>query len=397
MAVYEYTARDGAGKELNGSYNDVDSVATLRDELAKMGYELVKTRRKKKVTRKQRIKQSDVVAFAYQFAGMCSAGLPIAKCLITLEEQAENPAFKCVVAEIRQEVEAGSSLKKAFEKHRKLFSDFFLGMVEAGESASKLSEALNLSAEYLEKRMEIKRKVRSAFAYPIFVGVVCLLVLTGLLVFVVPVFAKIYRQLHVTLPVPTLLLVGLSSLIRNWWWAILLALIPAALALRSILKSALIRTRLDVFKLNMPVFGRLNRLVIVSQFTRTFAMLSSVGVSLIEALHVASVVAHNHKITEIIDELQASIKAGNSVGASLNKYDIFPPMIVQLASSGEEAGALAEMLNKGADFIDNDIERTTNALLARLEPALTVIMGTVVGVILMAVYLPMFDYMQHLK
>jgi len=397
MAVYEYTARDGTGKELNGSYNDVDSVATLRDELAKMGYELVKTRRKKKVTRKQRIKQSDVVAFAYQFAGMCSAGLPIAKCLITLEEQAENPAFKCVVAEIRQEVEAGSSLKKAFEKHRKLFSDFFLGMVEAGESASKLSEALNLSAEYLEKRMEIKRKVRSAFAYPIFVGVVCLLVLTGLLVFVVPVFAKIYRQLHVTLPAPTLLLVGLSSLIRNWWWAILLALIPAALALRSILKSALIRAKLDVFKLNMPVFGRLNRLVIVSQFTRTFAMLSSVGVSLIEALHVASVVAHNHKITEIIDELQASIKAGNSVGASLNKYDIFPPMIVQLASSGEEAGALAEMLNKGADFIDNDIERTTNALLARLEPALTVIMGTVVGVILMAVYLPMFDYMQHLK
>ncbi|KPL20717.1 MAG: hypothetical protein AMJ75_11345 [Phycisphaerae bacterium SM1_79] len=397
MAVYEYTARDGTGKALNGSYSDVDSVATLRDELAKMGYELVKTRRKKKVTRKQRIKQSDVVAFAYQFAGMCSAGLPIAKCLITLEEQAENPAFKCVVAEIRQEVEAGSSLKKAFEKHRKLFSDFFLGMVEAGESASKLSEALNLSAEYLEKRMEIKRKVRSAFAYPIFVGVVCLLVLTGLLVFVVPVFAKIYRQLHVTLPVPTLLLVGLSSLIRNWWWAILLALIPAALALRSILKSALIRAKLDVFKLNMPVFGRLNRLVIVSQFTRTFAMLSSVGVSLIEALHVASVVAHNHKITEIIDELQASIKAGNSVGASLNKYDIFPPMIVQLASSGEEAGALAEMLNKGADFIDNDIERTTNALLARLEPALTVIMGTVVGVILMAVYLPMFDYMQHLK
>ena len=397
MAVYEYTARDGTGKELNGSYNDVDSVATLRDELAKMGYELVKTRRKKKVTRIQRIKQSDVVAFAYQFAGMCSAGLPIAKCLITLEEQAENPAFKCVVAEIRQEVEAGSSLKKAFEKHRKLFSDFFLGMVEAGESASKLSEALNLSAEYLEKRMEIKRKVRSAFAYPIFVGVVCLLVLTGLLVFVVPVFAKIYRQLHVTLPAPTLLLVGLSSLIRNWWWAILLALIPAALALRSILKSALIRAKLDVFKLNMPVFGRLNRLVIVSQFTRTFAMLSSVGVSLIEALHVASVVAHNHKITEIIDELQASIKAGNSVGASLNKYDIFPPMIVQLASSGEEAGALAEMLNKGADFIDNDIERTTNALLARLEPALTVIMGTVVGVILMAVYLPMFDYMQHLK
>ena len=397
MSVYEYTARDGTGKEFNGFYSDIDSVSTLRDELAKMGYELVKTRRTKKASKKQRIRQADVVAFAYQFAGMCSAGLPIAKCLGTLEEQAENPAFKCVIAEVRQEIEAGLSLKKAFEKHRKLFSDFFLGMVEAGESSSKLPEALNLSAEYLEKRMELKRKVRSAFAYPVFVGVVCILVLAGLLVFVVPVFAKIYQQLHVTLPGPTLLLVGLSSLIRHRWWAILLAPVPVVFILQGVIKSPLFRAKLDVFKLNMPVFGRLNSLVVVSQFTRTFAMLVSVGVPLIEALHVASAVANNHKITEIADELQASIKAGNSVGSSLKKYDIFPPMIIQLATSGEEAGELAEMLNKGADFIDNDINRTTNALIARLEPALTVVMGTVVGVILMAVYLPMFDYMQHLK
>jgi type II secretory pathway component PulF len=397
MAVYEYTARDGTGNEFNGSYSEIDSVNTLRDELAKMGYELVKTKRKKKAGKKQRIKQADVVAFAYQFAGMCSAGLPLAKSLETLEEQAENPAFRFVIAEVRQEIEAGSSLKNAFEKHRKLFSDFFLGMVEAGESASRLSEALNLSAEYLEKRMELKRKVRSAFAYPLFVGLVCLLVLAGLLVFVVPVFAKIYQQLHVTLPAPTLLLVGLSNLIRHRWWAVLLAPIPAAIVLRSIIRSPLFRARLDDFKLNMPVFGRLNRLVVVSQFTRTFAMLVSVGVPLIEALNVASDVAHNHKITEITGELKAAIKAGNSVGSSLKKYDIFPPMITQLAASGEEAGELAQMLNKGADFIDNDIDRTTNALLARLEPALTVIMGTVVGVILMAVYLPMFDYMQHLK
>lgn len=397
MAVYEYTARDGTGNEFNGSYSDIDSVSTLRDELAKMGYELVGTQKQKKVTKKKRIKQAEVVAFTYQFSGMCSAGLPIAKCLVTLEEQAENPAFKCVITEIRQEIEAGSSLKKAFEKHNKLFSDFFLGMVEAGESGSKLSEALNLSAEYLEKRMEIKRKVRSAFAYPIFVGVVCLLVMAGLLVFVVPVFSKIYRQLHVTLPTPTLLMVGLSSLIRHWWWAVLIVLVLLIFILRSVLRSPLFKDKWDVFKLNMPVFGRLNRLVVVSQFTRTFAMLVSVGVPLIEALHVASVVAHNNKITEITGELQAAITAGHSVGTSLKKYDIFPPMITQLASSGEEAGALAEMLNKGADFIDNDIDRTTSALLARLEPALTVVMGTVVGVILMAVYLPMFDYMQHLK
>ena len=396
MTVYEYTARDGAGNEFDGSYSDIDSVSMLRNELAKMGYVLLKTRREKKAAKKQRIKQAEVVAFTYQFAGMCSAGLPIAKCFGILEEQTENPSFKCVIAEIRQDIEAGSSLKNAFEKHRKLFSEFFLGMVEAGESASKLSEALNMSAEYLEKRMDLNRKVRSAFAYPVFVGVVCLLVLTGLLVFVVPVFVKIYQQLHVTLPGPTLFLVGLSNLIRHRWWAILLAIIPVVIGLRRISKSPSLRTRLDVFKLNMPVFGRLNRLVVVSQFVRTFAMLASVGVPLIDALHVASVVAHNHKITEIADELQAAIKAGHPVGTSLKKYDIFPPMITQLATSGEEAGMLAEMLNKGIDFINKDIDRTIHALLVRLEPTLTVVMGVVVGVILMAVYLPMFDYMQRM-
>jgi type II secretory pathway component PulF len=397
MAVYEYTARDRTGNEFNGSYSDVDSVSMLRTELDKMGYILVKTHKGKKAGKKQRIKQAEVVTFAYQFAGMCSAGLPIAKCLETLEEQAENPAFKCVIDEIRQNIEAGSSLKNAFEKHRKLFSDFFLGMVEAGESSSRLFEALNISAEYLEKRMDLNRRIRTAFAYPVFVGVVCLLVLTGLLAFVIPVFARIYEQLHVTLPLPTLLLVGLSDLIRHRWWAILLGLVPAAMALRRLLKLPSVEARWDVFKLNMPVFGRLNRMVVVSHFTRSFALLASVGVSFIDALKVASGVAHNHKISEIADELQVAIRAGNPIGTSLRKYDIFPPMIAQLATSGEEAGVLAEMLTKGVDFIDKDIDRTIRALLARLEPALTVVMGVVVGVILMAVYLPMFDYMQHLK
>ena len=397
MAVYEYTARDVTGNEFSGFYNDIDSVSMLRTELDKMGYVLVKAHREKKAARKQRIKQAEVVAFAYQFAGMCSAGLPIAKCLVTLEEQAENPAFKCVIAEIRQDIEAGLTLKNAFEKHRKLFSDFFLGMVEAGESSSKLFEALDMSAEYLEKRMDLKRKVRSAFTYPVFVGVVCLLVMAGLLAFVVPVFAKIYKQFHVTLPGPTLLLVGLSDLIRHWWWAVLVGMFLVVIVLRRIFKSPWIKERYDVFKLNMPIFGRLNSLVVVSHFTRTFAMLASVGVPLIDAMKVASTVANNHKMTGISDELQAAIRAGNPVGNSLKKYDIFPPMIIQLATSGEEAGVLAEMLTKGVDFIDKDIDRSIRALLARLEPALTVVMGTFIGVILMAVYLPMFDYMQHLK
>ena len=157
------------------------------------------------------------------------------------------------------------------------------------------------------------------------------------------------------------------------------------------------RERWDAFKLNMPIVGKLNRMVMVSHFTRTIAMLTSVGVSIIDALDVASQVAANHKLTGITRELQETIRAGNPIGLSLKNYDIFPPMITQLAISGEQTGTLPEMLNKGADFLDKDIDRTTHALLVKLEPALTIIMGAVVGLILMGAYLPMFDYMGHLE
>jgi type IV pilus assembly protein PilC len=158
-----------------------------------------------------------------------------------------------------------------------------------------------------------------------------------------------------------------------------------------------VRARLDVMGLSMPVLGKLNHMVVMSHFTRTFAMLASVGVSLIRALEVASTVAHNHKLSEVTKELQLAVSAGNSVGESFRKHDIFPPVITQLALSGEEVGELPQMLSRGADFLDKDIERTVHGLIVKLEPILTVIMGLVVGFILMAVYLPMFDYMRHLN
>ncbi len=397
MAVYDYTAKDENGETLVGTYDDIDSVALLRQELEKMGYVLVKAHRQKNATpRRRRIKQSEVVTFIYKFAEMYSAGLSITRSLEVLEEQSNNPAFGCIVADIRQSIEGGSSLEKAFGNHRNIFSDFFCGMLEAGESGGKLSEALEMSATYLEKQMDMKRRVKSAFAYPVVVGVVCVVVVACLMAFVVPIFSKLYKQLHVQLPGPTQALVSLSSLLRSYWWAIPFVLAGAAVVLWWLLRNPAIRAKWDVFKLNMPIFGKVNRMVVISHFTRTFGMLTSVGISPIRALDVASEVAHNHKLTGIAKELQATIEKGSSVGESLKNHDIFPPMIVQLALSGEEVGQVAQMLNKGADFLDKDIDRTVNALIVKLEPALTVIMGIIVGFILMAVYLPMFDYMRYL-
>jgi type IV pilus assembly protein PilC len=397
MAIYEYTATDEVGSQFSGTYRDIDSTVVLRDELAKAGYTLVSARRARDPSRKRRrIKQREVVAFAYKFAGMYTAGLSVIRCLETMEDQTEDVALKNVIIDIRQSVEAGSSLKTAFQKYNAIFSDFFLGMIEAGETSGKLSKALEMSAAYLEKRAELRQKVRSAFIYPIAVGVVCIIVVTCLLIFVVPTFTQLYKRLHVDLPGPTKMLVMLSMAIRSWWWAIPFVVVAGVFALRRLLKYEFVRSRWDRFKFNVPVFARLNRTVAVSQFIRTFAMLISVGVPLIEAFDVASQVAHNHRISDIARDLQKSVKAGNPVAKSLKVHDIFPPMVVQLAASGEQAGVLPDMLNKAADFLDKDIDRMVASLLVKLEPALTVFMGIIVGLILMAVYLPMFDYMASL-
>jgi type IV pilus assembly protein PilC len=401
MAVYTYVAKDEKGLMLTGTYTDVDSSSALRDELGKIGYVLVKARRGKQDIKKRRakgrVKQSDVAAFAYKFAGMYMAGLPILRCLETLEQQADNPAFKSILTEVKEDVGSGTNLKTAFAKHKGVFSDFFLGMVEAGELSGKLGETFEMSAAYLEKQVALRQKIIAAFTYPIMVTVMCLLVVTFLLAFVIPVFSKLYAQVKAPMPGPTLILVAASSFVRNWWWAMILAIGIAAIIVKKLLANPLFRAKWDNFKLNMPVFGKLNRMLVTSHFTRTFAMLSSVGVSVIKSLDMASVVAHNHKVTEITREMEKAIQAGVPVSASIKKYDIFPPVIIQMISSGEEVGMLPEMLSKGVEILDKDIERVVNSLLSKLEPILTLTMGAIVGLILMGAYLPMFDYMGHLK
>ncbi|MHC4580000.1 MAG: type II secretion system F family protein [Planctomycetota bacterium] len=398
MATYEYTAKDLNGNTVVGAYEDIGNVALLRQELDKMGYALVKARRRKRQKHKfRKITRAEVVPFIYKFAEMYSAGLSITRCLEVLEEQSENPAFGVMIGQMRHDIENGLSLEEAFRKHRNVFSDFFLGMLEAGESGGKLAETLQMSAVHLEKQLDMRRKIKAAFTYPIVVGGVCFVVVACLLIFVVPIFVKLYRQLHVPLPGPTQALVVLSAVLRGYWWAIPFILAAIAVALWRASKSPAVRARWDSFKLTMPVLGKVNSMSVSANFVRTFGMLTSVGISPIRALDVAAVVGNNHTLTDITKDLKVAIERGSSIGSSLKNYDLFPPMIVQLAVSGEEVGLVPDMLQKGADFLDKDIDRTLTALVLKLEPTLTVVMGVVVGFILMSVYLPMFDYMQHLK
>ncbi len=398
MAVYEYTARDTAGNEVHSVYTNVESARALRNELVKLGYVLVHARRQRGPSRsRSRIRPREVASFAYKFAGMCSAGLSITDCLGILEQQAENDAFRAVLSDVRRRVESGSSLKTAFEEHRSVFSDFFLGMVDAGESSGKLTQSLDASARYLEKRVELQEKTRAAFIYPTVVGLVCSLVVISLLIFVVPMFSQLYRRLHVELPGPTQVLVTLSTVLGTKWWLVVPAIGGLVLAVRRLLKEPRVRLHWDRWKMRMPLLGPLSRLILVSQFIRTFGMLISVGVPIIDALDAAGRAARNEEMSRITADLQQAIRMGRPVAKSFGAHEVFPPMVIQLVASGEEAGILPDMLAKAADLLDKDADRLAASLLVKLEPTLTVVMGLVIGLILMGVYLPMFDYMACLK
>ncbi|MBN2130822.1 MAG: type II secretion system F family protein [Sedimentisphaerales bacterium] len=398
MASYKYTARDAAGSERAGTYTRVASVTALRQELKKLGYVLIRAERQRDATTSfGSVRSRDVVTFACKFAGMYTAGLPVLQCLETLEDQTTHAGLKRTLFDVRRRVETGSSLKQAFEPHRKVFTDFFLGMVEAGESAGKLSQSLELSARYLEKRQDLREKTRAAFVYPLVVGFVCSIVVTCLLIFVVPTFSQLYARLHVDIPRPTRALLALSFALRQGWWALLAAAVGVPLALGRLVKHPGAKMYWHRLRSRLPLVGPLCSLVSVSQFVRTLGMLISVGVPIIDALVVASNVAGNEEITRVTEDLQRATRAGRPVAESLGGHDVFPSTVVQLVASGEQAGILPEMLVKSAELLDKDIDRMTHALLVKLEPALTIVMGLVVGLILMGVYLPMFDYMACLK
>jgi len=398
MAVYQYTARDETGKVFSGIHEDISGESALKQELAKIGYDLINAKKRKVIKPGRiRVKSADIVAFVYRFSSMCEAGLTIMQCLDTLEKQTDNESLRFIISDIKKNIETGSSLTDAFDKYRRVFSDFFLGMIEAGESGGRLTKSLEISANYLEKKADLTNKLKSTFAYPIIVVTLCFAIVTTLIVFIVPVFSRIYKQLGVALPGPTQLLVIISVIIRKRWPFVILLAAVMLIIWKYMRKNSYVRSRWDHFKFAMPLFGKLNRLIAVSHFVRSFAMLILTDVPVIKAFQVATLVANNEKILQMSLDVQKSIQMGSSVTESLKKYDIFPPIIIQLADSGEQAGMLGEMLNKGVDFLEKEIDRMTDSLLVKLEPTLTLGMGIVIGLILLAVYLPMFDYMSHLK
>ncbi len=393
MPSYIYIARDNQGKVLRGTCEG-ESRTAVRTKLRQMGYRRVAVSDKARGLfggKRRRITTDDLVSFCQQFSVMYGAGLTIGSCLSSLAQESASEKFSRVLSEVLRDVESGRSLSAAMGKHRGVFSEFFLNMIEAGETGGTLDNSLRHLAAHLEKEQEIRQRVRSAFAYPVVVLVLICVVVTFLMIFVVPVFADVYKRMNVELPAVTLALVFLSEAARYYFWVPIAALGVLIPLYRKLRRYGPVKEFLDRLALEMFIFGGLRRKVVVGRFIRTLGTMLASGVSIIRALQIAERVADNRVVSQAVEMVKTNVEKGGTITDALRFHDIFPASVVQMFASGEESGELPELLEKAAIGLERDLDHTMHRLLVKLEPALTVLLGIVVGFILIAIYLPMFD------
>ncbi len=337
------------------------------------------------------VKTKDVVVFTRQLSTMIDAGLPLVQGLDALASQQENKTFKKILQEIKQDVESGSTFADALKKHPKIFDRLYCNMVQAGEMGGILDEVMARLASYMEKAEALKRRVKGAMMYPAIVLTIAIVVLTIILIFVIPVFQKMFAESGHALPVPTQIVINLSEFVKAYILYIIGAMFAIAVAIKKFHQTEKGARIIDRWVLKAPVFGPLLKKVSVAKFTRTLGTLLNSGVPIIESLNVAAGTAGNKIIEEAIFKVRASISEGKTIAHPLQESKIFPNMVVQMISVGETTGALDDMLNKIADFYDDEVDAAVDALTSAIEPLMIVFLGGTIGSIIIAMYLPIFQ------
>jgi type IV pilus assembly protein PilC len=345
----------------------------------------------------QTIKTRDIVIFTRQFATMINAGLPLVQSLSILAQQTENKKLKEVTKAVVYDVEAGNTLADAMRKHPKAFSDLYVNMVAAGEAGGILDTILLRLATFLEKNDALVRKVKGAMVYPGVIITVAAVAIAVLLVFVIPTFESMFASAGMELPLPTRIVIGMSNLLISYWWAGLLGIAAVLFAIRQYYNTPDGRKQIDGALLRAPVLGDLLRKSAVSRFTRTLGTLVSSGVSILDGLEITAKTAGNRVIHDAVMESRQSIAGGETIAAPLEKSKVFPPMVISMIAVGEQTGGLDEMLSKIADFYDEEVDVAVSALLSLMEPAMIVILGVIVGGMVIAMYLPIFDMMNAVQ
>jgi len=394
MPAFTYTAR-----ALNGDLRTATIEAPNRDEviaqLRKQRLNVVKIDEKKEADKKKKkggkISMRDIVIFTRQFSTMINAGLPLVQALDILAKQSENQALKDVTMSVVFDVESGHTVADAFRKHPNAFSDLYVNMVAAGEAGGILDTILMRLATFMEKNDALVRKVKGAMIYPGVISSVAAIAISVLLIFVIPTFERMFASVGLALPLPTRVVIQMSKFLTGYWWAIIAAGVGGFFLLKNYYASSDGKLVIDRLMLKAPVLGDVLRKSSVSRFTRTLGTLIGSGVSILEGLEITAKTAGNRVISDAIMESRASIAGGETIAAPLQKSQVFPPMVISMIAVGEQTGGLDEMLSKIADFYDEEVDAAVSNLLSMMEPLMIVFLGVVVGGMVVAMYLPIFD------
>jgi len=394
VPVFEYKGRTLAGATVAGEMQAKD-----RKDLERIlrGRRILVSQVNRKAAEiklsfgSKKVSRIDVSRFTRQFSTMIGAGLPMVQCLEILGTQMESAELRRIINEVRESVSSGTTLSEALAKHRKVFDELYTNMVEAGEIGGALDTILVRLAVYREKADALVRKVKGAMVYPTVVVIVAVGVTAAMLTFIVPVFAKMFEGLGAELPMPTQVVLGISHFLQNNFFILIGLIIAGAFGFRAWVRTDKGKLAFDKFMLKTPLFGTLIRKSAVARFTRTLGTLLQSGVSILDALDITAKTAGNKVIQNAIRKSVLSIAEGDTITAPLKESGVFPPMVTQMIHVGEKTGGLDDMLNKIADFYDEEVDAAVSALTSIIEPVIIVFMGAAIGGILIAMYLPMFD------
>ena len=400
---FAYRAVDGGGLPREGIITGVSEAAVMA-ELKTMGLQVMRLDEKKTGMKMElsilpkRVKAAELTVMTRQLATMVSSGMTLLRAFYVLEDQVENPKLKDTLSGVREDIEAGLNFSDALEKHSKVFGPLYVAMVRAGEAGGVLEEALDRTADQLEKDDSLRRQVKGAMMYPAVVLSFAMLTLIALIAFIVPVFVGVFEDFGGELPLITKFTVAMSDFVTGFWYILIFGSVGIVVGFKKWKKSSWGRKQWDTLRLRIPVnIGKTVQKIALARWSRTFSALYSAGVPIMQAIEVTGKTAGNWVVERAMDDVVASVKAGGSLSAPLRESPIFPGMVTQMIAVGEETGNLDKMLTKVADFYEDEVAAAIKAMTSILEPVMIVLVGAIVGFIVVAMYMPMFKVYDSIK
>jgi len=405
MPVYEFKALDKSGKNKKGII-DADSTSAARKKLRASGNYPIYIRESSAKTKKregrklsnisffERIGSKEIHIFTRQLATLLGAKIPLVPSLTSLITQTNNPAFKKIIAQIKESVNEGNTLTNAMSEHPKIFSNIYLNMIRAGEASGSLDIVLERLADFGEKQETLKGKLSAALIYPCVMALICVGVLFILITYIIPNITQVFVEMERVLPLPTRVLIGLSDFLKGYWYVAAILTVLAIVGVRIFIKSKYGSAVWDLFLLKIPVVGTVLQKIILARFSSTLGSLLESGVGLIVSMEIVKTIVSNQQVSQVVDDAIIQIREGKSMTVSLSNSPWFPPMFVQMVGVGEQAGTLEKMLKKVADAYEREVETAVLGMTALIEPIMIVGMGGVVGAIILSILLPIFEMNQ---